>query len=166
MTKEKEEVWREVPGYEDYMVSSRGRVKSLNFNRTGKEGVMKQSLDSFGYFYVALCRYGKHKKFKVHQLVAMAFLDHIPCGLKLVVDHYPDKTTTNNNLNNLRLVTQRENLSRRGGSSKYTGVFWHKGNKKWKAGILIEGKIIRLGYFDDELEAHHAYQRKLKEIQK
>ena len=161
MIKEKEEVWKEVPGYENYMASSRGRMKSIKFN---KERLLKQALMKNGYLKVNLCKEGKQKNFKVHVLVAMAFLGHTPCGHKIVVDHYPDKTRTNNNLNNLRLVTQRENLSRQGGSSEHTGVNWCKHVKKWRAYIYTDGKLKHLGYFTNEVEASEAYQKALVKI--
>ena len=160
MTKE---IWKEVPNYEDYMVSSRGRAKSLKF---GKERLLKQSLVNNSYLKVTLSKEGNKKQFYIHVLVAIAFLGHVPDGHKLVVDHYPDKTKTNNNLSNLRLVTNRGNLSRRGGSSNYVGVSWFKRDSKWKSQIRINGKIKYLGLFTNELEAHEAYQKKLKEIQK
>jgi hypothetical protein len=34
------EIWKVIPGYEGlYQVSNLGRVKSLNFNNTGREGI-------------------------------------------------------------------------------------------------------------------------------
>ena len=41
----------------------------------------------------------------------------------------------------------------RGASSRYTGVRWHKGNRKWVAEIRYDGRQHALGYFDDEQEA-------------
>lgn len=41
-------------------------------------------------------------------------------------------------------------------SSKYTGVCWNKGSKKWQASIRIKGKLIHLGYFFDEVSAAKA----------
>tara|TARA_R110002074_G_C12140162_1_gene629054 strand:+ start:11 stop:490 length:480 start_codon:yes stop_codon:yes gene_type:complete len=159
MTKE---IWKSVPNYDNYMVSSRGRVKSMKF---GKERMMKQSLNIYGYFHVCLSKEGKSKTITVHKVVAIAFLNHTPCGHKLVVDHR-NNDKTNNNLNNLQLVSQRENTSKdkKGGSSKYVGVWWYKALNKWHARIRINGKQKHLGYFTDEVEAHNAYQNALKEI--
>ena len=37
------EIWKDIRGYEGYyQVSSLGKVKSLNYNRTGKEQILKQ----------------------------------------------------------------------------------------------------------------------------
>ena len=172
MNKIKEEVWKEVPGYEGrYQVSNRGEIKSLDRkNSRGtrlKERLLKQNPAGGGYLRVNLCKESKVKGFQVHQLVAMAFLNHIPCGYKLVVDHI-DGNKLNNHLDNLQVITNRENTSkdRRGGSSRYVGVCFRKDTKKWKAQIQINGKIKNLGSFTNELEAGEAYQNKLKEIQK
>jgi IS4 transposase len=163
MEKEKEEVWKDVPGYKGaYMVSDKGRVKSVKFN---KERLLKHSL-SGKYLKIVSSKQGKKKTFYIHQLVAMAFLNHIPCGYELVVDHI-DGNELNNNLDNLQVITNRKNTSKdRLGSSQYTGVGWHNKNKKWQAGIRIDGKLKYLGSFKDEVSASNAYQKKLKEILK
>ena len=41
--------------------------------------------------------------------------------------------------------------------SAFRGVSWHKGNKKWVAQIMKDGKTTNLGYFDDEQEAARKY---------
>ena len=165
------EIWKEVRGYEDYEVSNLGRVKSLariittvRGSRSYKEKISKQTLGNRSYLVVSLSKNGKCKTRCIHQLVAESFLGHIPNGYKAIVDHV-DNNPLNNNLNNLQIISQRENSSKdRKGSSKYTGVCWHKNNKKWKAGIKINGKTKNLGYFTGELKAAEAYQTALKEL--
>ena len=157
------EVFKDVKGYKGkYEVSNLGRVKSLKFN---KEKILKAGVNANGYLQVNLFKDGKCKARKVHQLVAVAFLGHKPCGMKLVVNHI-DIDKLNNNVSNLEIVTARENSNHKHlkSSSKYTGVAWHKRNKKWAAYIAINGKQKYLGYFTDEIEASNAYQLKLSEI--
>ena len=98
-------------------------------------------------------------------MVSIAFLNHKPCGYKLVVDHI-DNNPSNNNVNNLQIITHRENCSKdkRNGTSKYVGVSWSKGMKKWTVNIAFKGKIKHLGYFEDELEASEKYNNFLKTI--
>ena len=165
-----EEVWKEIPNYEGkYMVSDQGNVKSLNFNRTGKERLLKQTPggDGGSYLRVSLWKDNRSKHYKVHQLVSMAFLGHVPCGMDIVVDHI-DNDSLNNNLNNLQLITARENVSKDidkiNTSSKYSGVCWSKKSNKWKARITICGKRKHLGYFTNELEASESYQEALKNL--
>ena len=89
---------------------------------------------------LSLSKDGVQKFFNVHVLVAMAFLGHTPNGWALVVDHI-DNDPKNNNIENLRVITQRENTSRaKIGSSKYVGVSWHKNHKKWNSSIMVDGK--------------------------
>ena len=78
------EEWRDIQGFEGkYMVSNYGRVKSLNYNKTGKEGVMKLTKASNGYLQVYLCKDGKRKFYYVHSLVATAFCEN-PEGYNVV----------------------------------------------------------------------------------
>ncbi len=162
------EEFRDVPGYEGlYQVSNLGNVKSLSrlVKRCGyflcKERILKNGLSKNGYYTVAL----SGKSYYVHKLVAMTFLNHKPCGYKLVIDHINDNQL-DNRVENLQLVTQRENVCKTQGrySSKYKGVNWHKDHKKWMCSIYMNGKKKHLGYFDCELKAHLVYQNKLKEI--
>jgi hypothetical protein len=58
---------------------------------------------------------------------------------------------------NLRILVKGRNQqnmpSKRGSSSVYRGVFWHKEARKWMAAVTVEGKTTNLGYFHDEAEA-------------
>lgn len=161
------EEWRDVPEYEGlYQISSYGNVKSLNYRRTGKEQILKPSIDGNGYYKINLYKNNKQKSKRIHILVAICFLGHTPDGTnKIVVDHR-DTIKLNNNLSNLQLITNRENCSkdRTGGSSKYTGVYWNRQMNKWKSEIQIKGKLIYLGYYDEELEAAEIYQKALVNI--
>jgi len=165
------EIWKEIKGYEDYEISNLGRVKSLariittvRGSRTYKEKILKGALDHYGYSLVSLYKDNKVKTKMIHQLVAIAFLNHTPDGYKLVVDHV-DNNPLNNELGNLQIITHRENLSKdKKGSSEYTGVSWDKSRKKWMSSIRVNGKIKHLGRFTDELEASEAYQKALKEL--
>ena len=49
-------------------------------------------------------------------------------------------------------------------SSKFKGVSWHKGSKKWTAGIMIGRKRKFLGNFATENEAAHAYDKFAKSL--
>ena len=74
-----EEIWKDIEGYEGlYQVSNLGRVKTLRRTflngRTTQEKILKLQLDRYGYKIVELSKSGKSKKFKVHRLVAIAFI--------------------------------------------------------------------------------------------
>jgi len=85
----------------------------------------------------------------------------------LLVDHI-DGNGLNNRKSNLRLCTYSQNTynrrPNRNSISKYKGVTYHKRNKKWEAKIILNGKFIYLGGFDDEIEAALAYDRKAAEL--
>ena len=168
------EIWKDIPDYEGiYQVSNLGNVKSLSrtFLRENKmlinwkERPLKPSMSSNGKLTVNLYKDKKGKLFQVHQLVAMAFLNHKPNGLKWVVDHI-DNNPINNKLENLQIITQRENSSKdvRKGSSDYIGVSWISKRKKYQATIQIKGRSVNLGCYINEIDAHNAYQNKLKTL--
>ena len=158
------EIWKDIKGYEGhYQISDLGRVKSLKHN---KERILIQlkSHTKINYLFVILSFNDNKKRAKIHQLVAVHFLGHKINGHVTVVDHI-DNNTLNNRLDNLQLITQRANSSKKKrGKSKFTGVSWHKPYKKWKAQIWYDNKNQFLGYFDNELEASEVYQDKLKQL--
>lgn len=142
MLKKSEERFKKL--FDNYLVSSNGYVISLY---TGKK--MKVSLRN-GYERLKI----KSKSYSVHQLVAMAFLGHKPCGLKIVVDHI-NGIRDDNRLENLRLISARDNVAFGRGSSKYAGV--SKFRNKWRADIRVDGYLHYLGLFPDEESARIAY---------
>lgn len=171
-----QEEFRDIPGYEGvYQVSNLGNVKSLpRFKMSGsnkvsvKERVLKgrqSGLKKNMYLAVALYDNIHRKQYKIHVLVAMAFLNHAPCGHKLVVDHINDNKL-DNRLENLQIVSHRFNTYKTQGnySSKYKGVCWNKASQKWRARIKIQGKEKLIGYFTCELAASLAYQNELKTL--
>jgi hypothetical protein len=168
-----EEIWKDVPGFEGYyQVSDLGRVRSLE-RKSMHRGVndivikgkpLKPILNKKGYCFVGLSVKGKVKSYNIHVLVAMAFLGHTPNGNTVVVDHINMKRD-DNRLENLRLITNRENVSVQGGNkSGYTGVSWFYKSKKWGAQIGINGKRTFLGGFATPEEAGAAYQKALEEL--
>ena len=173
------EIWKEIKGYESYEVSNLGRVKSLarivttaKGSRVLKEKILKPASTGFKklktkHLGVFLTKNGKAKTKKVHQLVAIAFLNHKPNGHKLVVDHI-DNNSLNNELGNLQIITNRENTSKdkKNGASKFIGVSWNKSAKKWQSSISINGKNKHLGRFTNELEASKSYQNALSKLVK
>ena len=164
------EIWKDIPDYEGYyQVSNLGGIKSLDRvvpKKNGviyrvKERILKPSKNGRGYLRVDL----NEKTKTVHVLVAIAFLGHKPDGtMKIVVDHI-DNDRLNNIVDNLQLITARENCSKdRKGSSKHTGVSKSANGKKWVSKIRINRELKHLGYFKTELEAHNAYQDKLNSL--
>ena len=68
--------------YEGFEVSNWGRIKSLNYKRTGKSELLKLIEIKNGYLQVKLSKNGKKKRCYVHRLVAQTFLpnpENKPC---------------------------------------------------------------------------------------
>ena len=102
------EEWKDIEGYTDYMVSNLGRVKSLNYRKTDKEQVLKNKIDKDGYLLVNLYKNGKSKTFKIHRLVAQAFIPN--SDNKPFIDHI-NTNRSDNRVENLRWVTHKENMN-------------------------------------------------------
>jgi hypothetical protein len=169
----KDEIWKDVKGYEGlYQISSYGIVKSLPREwyahgvKHSHNGRIITAIINGGYKKVALTKNSITKSYSLHQLLAINFLYHRPNETNLVVDHI-DNNRLNNSLDNLQLISQRENSSKdvKNATSKFTGVSWCKNKNKWQSCITINKKLKHLGYFDCELKGHLAYKKALKEIQ-
>lgn len=107
------EIWKDVKGYEGlYQVSNLGNVKRVGSFR----GVNKKYLDNYilkpldngkGYYRVKLTKNNVSKRFMLHRIIAIAFVDN-PYN-KSVVNHI-DHNRKNNSINNLEWCTQSENV--------------------------------------------------------
>ena len=159
------EIWKSIKDYPNYEVSNLGNVKSLNYRRSKNEKLLKPAISKTGYLNLTLRKDNKSKNYKVHQLCAMAFLNHKPCGMELVINHI-NFNRLDNRIENLEIVTTRENSNKKHmeSISQYTGVSFKSSHKKWFAQIVVKKKLLFLGYFTNELEASQAYQNKLNQI--
>ena len=105
------EIWKPVRNYEGlyeglYEVSNTGKVKSLNYRKTGKERILKTYDNGHGYLFVVLSKEGNREQPLVHVLVATAFLDN-PDNLPEV--NHKDEDKTNNCVENLEWCTSQYN---------------------------------------------------------
>jgi len=102
-----EEYWKPVEGYEGlYEVSNEGRVRSLNYNKTGETKILRPLMIGGGYLQVQLWKDGKVKMLLVHRLVAITFIPN-PDNLPQVNHKNEDKT--DNRVVNLEWTTAIEN---------------------------------------------------------
>lgn len=104
------EIWKPIPGFDNYEVSNLGRVKSLfdGRHKIFREKILKPTPDRKGYLFVFLCKEGKKKRFRVHRLVASAFLEN-PKNLEQV--NHKDECKTNNRVENLEWCDARYNTN-------------------------------------------------------
>lgn len=106
-----EEIWKDIKGYEGiYQVSNLGKVKSLTRNSLNnsntKDRLLKQGVTKKGYASVTLCKDKVRRTYRVHRLVAEAFIPNHEN--KPQVNHI-DEDKTNNRDDNLEWMTNKEN---------------------------------------------------------
>ena len=128
--------------YKTYEISNCGNVRRLL-----KSGIYKYLKCSIlktgkGYKYIKLIIDGKPKNFYIHHLVAYNFISERPTGL--YIDH-KDRDTKNNNLENLRYVSPKENSIN---------------TDKFRADVLINDVKERKKFFNNERK----YKKILKSI--
>lgn len=176
MAKEKE-IWHDIKGWKGfYQISDKLRVKSLQrtitfkSNRWGKNKlcirIIKERIlhpnRSKGYVQYAFSKNCILVTWLRCRIIAELFLPKIKG--KTVLNH-KNGIRDDDRLENMEWVNRRENLSHeylsRKKTSKYTGVFFHKREQKWRAQLGIGYKRIQLGSFKTELEAAEAYQSSL-----
>jgi hypothetical protein len=125
------EIWKNIEGFEGrYEVSNYGRVRSMprtiqklnrwgnksEFQHTGK--IMSPKVDKDGYLHIGLYRGNTIKHYRVHRLVAEAFIPNP--NNKPQVNH-KDENPANNHVSNLDWCTILEN-ARYGTGNQRRGI--------------------------------------------
>lgn len=170
------EIWKDIPGFEGYyQASNLGSIRSMDRIVLTKAGfhiklrgrVLKNYTTEGGYLGIGLSKEGIRSKHSVHSLVCQAFFKHKPCGLELVVNH-KNFVRTDNRVDNLEIITNRENSSQKHipSFSQYVGVVKSSKGKPYRAAITINGKYTHLGMFKTEKEASHAYESAVMSLKK
>lgn len=153
------EVWKDIEGFEGkYQISSYGRCKYIGdkpLMRRGASDILKPRLrkpskgrEDYIRVSYSLSTGSNHKEYRAHQLVAKAFLGEQPANT--IIDH-KDRDPTNNRVDNLRYITQCQNMTNRTSygtieyqNKKYCSIYWVNKKKYYK-------------YFDtpEEAEEYH-----------
>lgn len=102
------EIYKDIEGYEGYQISNHGNVKSLNYNKTGKEKILKPKKNKSGYLQVVLYQQGKGKYHYIHRLVAQAFIEN-PNNLPQV--NHKNQIKTDNRVENLEFCDAKYNCN-------------------------------------------------------
>jgi hypothetical protein len=158
-----EEIWKDIPGYEGlYQVSSFGNVRSLNYRRTGKKQILKQRINDKGYYRIDLFKNNIKKQYGAHQLVMMAFENHTPNGVGIVVNH-KDNNPLNNHKDNLEIVSTRYNNTCHKVNYKNNRKFK---NNRFELYFYIKNKYIFLGVYDTNDECDNILKLAIKNIDK
>jgi len=110
------EEWRKVDGYDNYEVSSLGRVRRDRANN--EKTIFTGTKEIDGYIRVGLSKDGKCRKYKMHRLVAIAFIPNPDPINKIEVNHLGEKD--DNRVCMLEWVSPKENSIH--GSKKNSGT--------------------------------------------
>lgn len=139
--------YRRVYCNDNYIVFKDGDILSLI-----SDDFLKLNIGNHGYKHVAL--YPERKDYCIHRLVYFSFNPQ-DINSPLIIDHQ-DRDKLNNNLNNLRLVTQSINVMNKnkqpGSSSLYKYICWVESRKYFVGYIQMNGKLKYIGNHTDEKE--------------
>ena len=144
--------------FENYLINLNGEVKNIKTGRILKSGKL------LGY-YVYCIKINKNYKprpYKRANLMAMTFLDYKP-EKGLVIDHI-DNDRTNDKLENLQIITHRENNTKERKPKKSGYNYVYPYGERWRVRINHKGRNIHYGIFDDINEAHMTAQNELKKL--
>jgi hypothetical protein len=154
-----DEVWKPIPGWEHYSISSSGKIWNCRFNRPVSDHKAKT-----GYIQSALWKNNRSTTLLVHRIVAIAFIpnpENKPC-----VNHI-NGIKTDNRVENLEWVTYKENsvhAHTTGLQPKVLGED-HK-NSKLRADDVIYIRYLRRLGFSSELIAgfYNISQKQVRNI--
>ncbi|WP_063601257.1 NUMOD4 domain-containing protein [Clostridium coskatii] len=151
------EIWKDIAGYEGYyQVSNSGKIRSVNriiiysdgriFRYNGRD--LKTTLNK-GYVNVKLSKHSKVETFKVHRLVAEAFISN-PLNLPQI--NHKDENKTNNNVDNLEWCTGKYNMNygtviqrvKNNTNHKLIGEKLKNKNGKKLYQYSLKGKLIKI----------------------
>ena len=127
------------------IVTAKGDVILIDSADVGLAKSYCWHVDSKGYAHGG----NNEKRFRLHNLLMSA-----PKGM--VIDHI-NRNKLDNRRCNLRIVTNQENQFNRGlgrnNKSGYLGVYFKKECKKWCCQLMLNGKHVFSGLFDNKEEA-------------
>ena len=116
-----------------------------------KIGEVAGCLDNTGYLKIGI----NYKRYLNHRLAWLYIHGEFPKGQ---IDHI-NGIKTDNRIENLRVVTSRQNSQNQKchREGHLVGATYLKKSKKWRAQIYINGKVNILGSFETQQEAHEVY---------
>lgn len=155
------EIFKEIKGYDGYLISNKGRVKTVsrlvkythavtkeNHYRRTNERLLKEHINGSGYKFYQLYKNGNSKNIPAHRLVAIAFIEN-PHNYT-VVNHI-DGNKLNNCAENLEWCTNEynhEHATKNGLKASGSAV---AGSKLTPRCVNAIRYFINLGFSHEEL---------------
>ena len=166
----KKEVFKPISGYEGiYEISNYGNVKRVSdFKNCNKKYIgnyfLKPLDNGCGYFRIKLSKNGVSKRYMLHRLIAIEFLEN-ENNYKII--NHIDSNKKNNSINNLEWCTQKHNIIEfnktnplLGAKVKKTkGYTYDKRYGTYFCRISIDSKTIHLGTFKTKNECIEKYNK-------
>ena len=97
-----EEIWKEIEGFEKYLISNLGRIKTKKFGR-----FRKIQTNERGYNRIVLSKKNKSYNFYIHRLVAETFINK-ESPEKVVI--HKDNDKSNNAVTNLMWTDRKREI--------------------------------------------------------
>ena len=174
-----DEIWKDAKNFEGYyQVSNYGRIKTIprkvkagTGHRIVKSKIKTPLISGDGYLISRLYKNNREYCVQVHQLVAFSFIGDYPHE-DSVIDHI-DFDKTNARLDNLRFISNRENVIRsinRAEKKAPLGVYLIPAgrgrlkNNRWASSVKANNIKYYLGCFETAELASQAYQQKIAEL--
>lgn len=152
----KKESFARIDEFENYLISENGEV----INTITKK-VLKPNINTSGYYFVNLYKNKKRHCKMIHKLV---FESHtiLRSDRKFVIDHI-DNNKLNNNLENLQLISNRQN-STKDKKSKSGHFNIYKNNNSWLVRLRVNGEKKSIGTFKNIEDAINKRDEFLKTL--
>lgn len=128
--------------HEKYEISNFGNCRRKLLN--GEYRMVKGSINNRGYLYFQINRDNKRLNFLFHTMVAKCFIGERPENM--VIDHI-DRNKCNNNVTNLRYITQQENSLNCAKCDPYIHITDKIEKRSYRNKCLDDAKIESKTYF-------------------
>lgn len=159
-----EEVWKPINDFDNYFISSLGRVKSTKYKKERflKFSYVDRRKGKKLYAKVVLVKGNKLYTKTIHSIIAEIFLNYkYDKNSNKVIDHI-DNNSLNNNVDNLQIISCRNNLNK---DIEFPGAHFNKKSNNWESSIYFENKNVHLGIFKSKEDASNRYIEVFKDIE-
>lgn len=133
-----------------YEANNKGEVRSLNWRGSSSPRIMCPQNNGHNYLFVGLRNGDKKQQFYVHRIVWESFNGKIPENYEI---NHKDCNSLNNSLENVEIVTRKENLNWGEHSARQKES--QKNNKKTSKPVKqldLDGNLVKV--YKSQMDAH------------